>query len=261
FRCNIAASELYRTSRLLSHVTGVFPQPNKAIVGRNAFAHEAGIHQHGIIQHGLTYEIMRPETVGVPHSRLVLGKHSGRHALERRYHDLGYELADGALERVYQKFIALADKKREILDEDLLALLHDGFRDAPEQFQLTHLEVTCGTVGGRAAVRMTGPWAGEREARGTGDGPIAATFAAVSEIVGQPVEVANLAVQSVTPGRDSLGQVSLQARVNGKSLSGHGASTDIVEACARALVNALNKAHFADRLEADALNAVYLWGV
>src|SRR6266576_5376395 len=133
FRCNVETRELYRTSRLLSHVTGVFPQPNKAIVGRNAFAHEAGIHQHGVMQNGLTYEIMRPETVGVPASRLVLGKHSGRHALERRYHDLGYELAEGALERLYHKFIALADKKREILDEDLLTLLHDGFQDAPEQ--------------------------------------------------------------------------------------------------------------------------------
>ena len=139
--------------------------------------------------------------------------------------------------------------------------MHDGFQDAPEQFQLTHLRVVCGTEGGAAAVRMTGPWTGEREAEAKGDGPIAATFAAVSEIVGQPIEVGNLAVQSVTPGRDSLGQVSLQARVNGKSLSGHGASTDIVEACARALVNALNKAHFAERLEADSLNSVYLWGV
>ncbi len=261
FRCGVDTRELYRTSRLLSHVTGVFPQPNKAIVGRNAFAHEAGIHQHGVLQNGLTYEIMRPDAVGVPGSRLVLGKHSGRHALERRYHDLGYELGEGALERLYHQFIALADKKREVLDEDLLALLHDGFREAPELFQLTHLRVVCGTAGGSAEVRMAGPWTGEREARAQGDGPIAATFAAVSEIVGQPIEVANLSVQSVTPGRDSLGQVSLHARVNGKSLSGHGASTDIVEACARALVNALNKAQFADRLEADSLNSVYLWGV
>jgi len=243
------------------HVTGVFPQPNKAIVGRNAVAHEAGIHQHGVMQNGFTYEIMRPETVGVPHSTLVLGKHSGRHALARRYHELGYELGEGALERLYHKFTALADKKRDILDEDLLALLHDGFHDAPELFQISHLHVICGTAGASANVHMTGPWAGERRAAASGDGPIAATFAAVSEIVGQPVEVANLAIQSVTPGRDSLGQVSLQAKVNGKSLSGHGASTDIVDACARALVNALNKAHFADRLESDSLNSVYLWGV
>ncbi|HEY6209018.1 MAG TPA: 2-isopropylmalate synthase [Gemmatimonadales bacterium] len=261
FRCNVDTREIYRTSRLLSHLTGVFPQPNKAVVGRNAFAHEAGIHQHGVMQNGLTYEIMRPETVGVPRSTLVLGKHSGRHALERRYHELGYELGEGALERVYHKFTALADKKRQILDEDLLALLHDGFPETPEPFQLTHLQVTCGTVGASAEVRMTGPWAGERRAAGSGDGPIAATYAAVSEIVGQPIEVANLALQSVTPGRDSLGQVSLQARVSGKSLSGHGASTDIVEACARALLNALNKAHFAERLESESLNSVYLWGV
>ena len=257
----IRSELLAPTSAMLSGVTGVWPQPNKAVVGRNAFAHEAGIHQHGVMQNGLTYEIMRPETVGVPRSTLVLGKHSGRHALERRYHELGYELGEGALERVYHKFVALADKKREILDEDLLALLHDGFHDAPELFQITHLRVVCGTDGGAADVRMTGPWTGERHAHATGDGPIAATFAAVSEIVGQPIEVANLAVQSVTPGRDSLGQVSLQARVNGKSLSGHGASTDIVDACARALANALNKAHFADRLESDSLNSVYLWGV
>jgi 2-isopropylmalate synthase len=261
FQCNVNSEEIYRTSRLLSHLTGASPQPNKAIVGRNAFAHEAGIHQHGVLQKGITYEIMSPETVGVPHSTLVLGKHSGRHALERRYHELGYDLDPAALERVYRGFTSLADRKRQILDEDLLALVHDGFHDAPERFQITHLHVVCGTVAAAAEVRMTGPWAGERGARGTGDGPIAATFAAVSEIVGQPVEVANLALQSVTPGRDSLGQVSLQARVNGKSLSGHGASTDIVEACARALVNAMNKEHHADRLESDSLNSVYLWGV
>jgi 2-isopropylmalate synthase len=108
---------------------------------------------------------------------------------------------------------------------------------------------------------MTGPWSGERRAAGQGDGPIAATFAAVSEIVELPIDVVNLSVQSVTPGKDSLGQVSLQVRVNGKSLSGHGASTDIVEACARALINALNKANYAERLEHDSLNAIYLWGV
>src|ERR1041385_986723 len=188
FRCNVETRELYRTSRLLSHVTGVFPQPNKAIVGRNAFAHEAGIHQHGVMQNGLTYEIMRPEMVGVPASRLVLGKHSGRHALERRFHDLGYELGEGALERLYHKFIALADKKREILDEDLLALMHDGFPDAPEQFQLTHLRVVCGTAGGAAAVRMTGPWSGERAAEAKGDGPIAPPFAPGRGVGGRPVE-------------------------------------------------------------------------
>jgi 2-isopropylmalate synthase len=261
FHCNVESREIYRTSQLLSHLTGVFPQPNKAIVGRNAFAHEAGIHQHGMLQNGLTYEIIRPEMVGIPRSTLVLGKHSGRHALERRYLELGYQLSEDELADVYQGFATLADRKREILDEDLLALLHESFHDAPEEFQLTHLRVVCGSVTATAEVRMTGPWSGERSARGTGDGPISAAFTAVSEILGRPVEVLSLTLRSVTPGRDSVGQVFLQAKIDGKSLSGHSASTDIVEASARALVHALNKARYAERLEDSSLNSVYLWGV
>jgi 2-isopropylmalate synthase len=261
FRCAVEPREIYRASQLLSYLTGVFPQPNKAIVGRNAFAHEAGIHQHGMLQNGLTYEIIQPEMVGIPRSTLVLGKHSGRHGLERRFRDLGYDLTEAQLGEVYREFIALADRKREILDEDLLALLHDSFHDAPEEFQLTHLRVVCGSVSPTAEVRMTGAWAGERAARGTGDGPIAAAFTAVSEITGRHLEVLGLQLRSLTPGRDSVGQVFLQVKVDGKSLSGHGASTDIVEASARALVNALNKARHADRLESTSLNSVYLWGV
>jgi 2-isopropylmalate synthase len=261
FGCNVESREIHRTSQLLSFLTGVFPQPNKAIVGRNAFAHEAGIHQHGMLQNGLTYEIIQPEMVGIPRSTLVLGKHSGRHALERRYLELGYQLAEDELAEVYRGFTALADRKREILDEDLLALLHESFHDAPEEFQLTHLRVVCGSVTATAEVRMTGPWSGERSARGTGDGPIAAAFTAVSEILGSHVEVLSLTLRSITPGRDSVGQVFLQAKIDGKSLSGHSASTDIVEASARALVHALNKARYAERLEDSSLNAVYLWGV
>jgi 2-isopropylmalate synthase len=261
FQCNIESREIHRTSQLLSYLTGVFPQPNKAIVGRNAFAHEAGIHQHGMLQNGLTYEIIRPEMVGIPRSTLVLGKHSGRHALERRYLELGYQLGEDELAEVYQSFTALAERKREILDEDLLALLHESFHDAPEEFQLTHLRVVCGSVTATAEVRMTGPWSGERSARGTGDGPIAAAFSAVSEILGRPVEVLSLSLRSITPGRDSVGQVFLQAKIDGKSLTGHAASTDIVEASARALVHALNKARYAEQLEDSSLNSVYLWGV
>ena len=261
FECRVDSREIYRTSQLLSYLTGVFPPPNKAIVGRNAFAHEAGIHQHGMLQNGLTYEIIRPEMVGIPRSTLVLGKHSGRHALERRYQELGYQLEEKELGEVYQNFIALAERKREILDEDLLTLVHESFHDAPEEFQLTHLRVVCGSVTATAEVRLTGPWSGERSARGTGDGPIAAAFAAVSEILGRTVEVLSLNLRSVTPGRDSVGQVFLQAKIDGLTLSGHGASTDIVEASARALVHALNKARHAERLEDSSLNSVYLWGV
>jgi 2-isopropylmalate synthase len=260
-RCKVDSREISRTSQLLSFLTGVFPQPNKAVVGRNAFAHEAGIHQHGMLQNGLTYEIIRPEMVGLPRSTLVLGKHSGRHALERRYRELGYDLSEAQLAEVYREFTALADRKREILDEDLLALLHESFHDAPEEYQLAHLRVVCGSVTPTAEVRMTGPWAGERSARGTGDGPIAAAFTAIADILGRPLEVLSLSLRSLTPGRDSVGQVFLQAKIDGKSLTGHGASTDVVEASARALVHVLNKAHHAERLEDSSLNSVYLWGV
>src|SRR6266550_1385255 len=249
FKCAVNPKEIFRTSQLLSHVIGVFPQPNKAVVGRNAFAHEAGIHQHGLLQNGLTYEIIRPEEVGVARSSLVLGKHSGRHALERRYRELGYEVDDATLRKLYDEFTTLADKKREILDEDLLALLHGRFHDAPEVYGLAHLEVTCGSTPASAQVRLTGPWAGERSATGSGNGPIAAAIAAIGAVVERQIEVLNLTIQSVTPGGDSLGQVLVQVRVAGKSLSGHGASTDI------------NKASYADELEDRSLNAIYLWGV
>lgn len=261
FQTRISTTEIYRTSQLLSYLTGSFPQPNKAIVGRNAFAHEAGIHQHGVMQHGLTYEIIRPESVGIPRSTLVLGKHSGRHALERRYRELGYDLSEGKVADLYREFTVLADRKREILDEDLLALLHESFHDAPEEYHLTHLRIVCGSGLAEADVRMTGPWTGERAARAGGDGPIAAAFAAISEILERPVEVSNLSVRSVTPGRDSVGQVFLQCRIGGKTLSGQGASTDIVEASARALVHALNKERHAERLEATAYDSTQHWGV
>ena len=261
FHTNINTQEIFRTSQMLSYLTGSFPQPNKAIVGRNAFAHEAGIHQHGVLQNGLTYEIIRPETVGIPRSTLVLGKHSGRHALEQRYRELGYELPEEKIAQLYRDFTTLADRKREILDEDLLALLHGSFHDAPEEYQVTRLRVVCGSVPAEAEVRMTGPWNGERSARGKGDGPIAAGFSAISEILERPVEVITLSLRSVTPGRDSVGQVFLQCRIGGKSLSGQGASTDIVEASARALVHALNKERHAERLEATAYDATHLWGV
>jgi 2-isopropylmalate synthase len=261
FDCSIESRELYRTSQMLSHLTGVFPQPNKAIVGQNAFAHEAGIHQHGMLQNGLTYEIIQPETVGIARSSLVLGRHSGRHALTRRFTELGYAIDEDRLGDIYQAFLRLAERKRQILDEDLLALLHESFHDAPEEFQLRALRVVCGSVTPSAAVTLAGPWSGDRSATGTGDGPIAAAFAAVSEIVGKPVEVERLNLRSVTPGRDSVGQVFLQVKVDGRTFSAHSASTDIVEASARALVNALNKARHAESLEAAALDSTSYWGV
>ena len=261
FATGIESRELYRTSQMLSHCTGVFPQPNKAIVGRNAFAHEAGIHQHGVLQNGRTYEIIEPGTVGIARSSLVLGRHSGRHALARRYQELGYDIDDTQLGAIYQAFLQLAERKRQILDEDLLALLHESFSDAPEEYQLRELRVTCGSGRAVAEVTLASPDAGMRSATGSGDGPIAAAFAAVSEIVGKTVEVESLNLRSVTPGRDSVGQVFLQVRVDGRTFSAHSASTDIVEASARAMVNALNKSRHAETLEAAALDSNSYWGV
>jgi len=261
FSTGIVSTEIARTSQLLSYQTGHFPSPNKAIVGRNAFSHESGIHQHGMLANGQTYEIIAPETVGFAKSRLVLGKHSGRAALARRLKDLGYDSSDTQLDQLYDRFIALADRKREVLDEDLLTLVHQTFHDAPEAYELAHLEVRCGSVTPEVTVQLRGPWAAARVATATGDGPIAAAFAAVSEIVGTTVEVESLALRSVTPGRDSVGQVFLQAAINGRSFTAHGASTDIVEACVHALVNAMNKGRHAEHLEQAAHDASYLWGV
>jgi 2-isopropylmalate synthase len=261
FDTGINSRELYRTSQLLSNATGVFPQPNKAIVGRNAFAHEAGIHQHGVLKNVLTYEIMEPESVGITRSSLVLGRHSGRHALAQRYRELGYDLDEQRLGELYQTFTQLASRKREILDEDLIALLHESFHDAPEAYQLRGLRVVCGSVTPEATVTLAGPFTGERSATGTGDGPIAAAFAAVSEIIGRTLEVESLHLRSVTPGRDSVGQVFLQVRVDGRTFTAHSASTDIVEASVGALVNALNKARHAEHLEAQAMASLNYWGV
>jgi 2-isopropylmalate synthase len=250
-----------KASRLVSTITGFPVQPNKAIVGANAFAHESGIHQDGMLKHAGTYEIMTPESVGLMRSTLVMGKHSGRHALARRFQQLGYELEDEQLGGIYQAFLELAERKRQILDEDLLALLHESFHDAPEEFQLRSLRVVCGSGVATADVTLGGAYPGERRATGSGDGPNAAAFAAVSEIVGKTIEVESLSLRSVTPGRDSVGQVFLQVRVDGRTFSAHSASTDIVEASARAMINALNKSRHAESLEAAALDSNSYWSV
>jgi 2-isopropylmalate synthase len=255
-------TELYRTSRLLSRLTGIHPQPNKAIVGKNAFAHEAGIHQDGLIKERTTYEIMTPRVVGAPETRLVLGKHSGRHALDRRYRELGYELDCADLDRAYRLFKLLADQKKSVLDEDLLSILHhSAFEDVQPHYRLESLEATCGGRWSHASV--TAEVGGlRRRARGEGDGPIAATFAAINRLVAQRVELEDLSIRAATPGRDALGEVTLLARIEGRTFTGRGASTDVVDAAARAYLHALNKAEQARTLEAKHLEQTsYLWGV
>ena len=263
YETGIETSEIFRTSQMLSYLTGIHPQPNKAIVGKNAFAHEAGIHQDGMLKNRATYEIMTPAMVGVPESSLVLGKHSGRNALARRYRELGYELSGEDLDRAYRLFKMLADQKKHILDEDLITIMQHGtMEDAPHVHHLRVLEVACGKRRAEARVRIANGGGREREATAEGDGPLAAAFAAVDALVEHRIELEDLAIHAATPGRDAVGEVSLRARIDGKTFTGRAASTDIVDAGVRAYLHALDKAVHARELEARALEASsYLWGV
>jgi 2-isopropylmalate synthase len=259
----INTREIHRTSQLLSYITGIQPQPNKAIVGRNAFAHEAGIHQDGVIKDPSTYEIMTPELVGVPESQLVLGKHSGRNALNRRYLALGYELSEDALDRAYKLFKLLADKKKSILDEDLISIVHHGtMEDVPERFRLGTLDVVCGKRQAEARTRLEDNGVPTDLSVSFGDGPLAAAFAAVDALMPFKAELEDLKIQANPGGRDAVGEVSLRLRVQGKTFTGRGASPDVVVGAVRAYLHALNKAAHALTLEAAALEQEsYLWGV
>ena len=234
--------EIFRTSRLLSHITGVHVQPNKAVVGENAFAHEAGIHQDGVLKEKLTYEIMRPEDIGRPANKLVLGKHSGRHALAARLKDLGHDLAGPDLDRAFKKFKDLADRKKEVYDEDLLAIVTDEATQAPEVYELEYLHVISGTdVVPSATVKL------KKEAQvfqdsGMGDGPVDAALAAIDAITGTKGRVIDYALRAATSGKDAIGEVSIKVDFDGIVVSGKGASTDVIEASARAYLNALNRA-------------------
>jgi 2-isopropylmalate synthase len=260
----INTPEIHRTSQLLTYLTGIHPQPNKAIVGRNAFAHEAGIHQDGFLKERSTYEIMTPEMVGVPESQLVLGKHSGRNALGRRYRELGYELDVDDLERAYRLFKLLADQKKTVLDEDLISILHHGtMEDVPQVFKLQVLEVVCGKRQAEAEVGLAESGAQTRTVRTTGDGPIAAAFAAIDALIPEyRMELEEMAILSATPGQDAVGEVTVRVKVNGRTFTGRGGSPDIVDGAVRAYLHAINKAANARALEAQHLEkASYLWGV
>ena len=260
---DINTRALYKASQLLSHLTGTHPQNNKAIVGKNAFAHEAGIHQHGMLKDKMTYEIMTPEMVGAPGTNLVLGKHSGRAGLKNRYEELGYELESEELDRAYKLFILLADQKKTVLDEDLLVILHHGAMvDTPRSFRLVELDVHCGGEWSTARVRLTHGGGQPMEGSSKGDGPIAAAFSAIDELIDATVEIVDFEIVSATPGRDAVGEVNLHARIGGKTFAGSGASTDVVDAAARAYINVLNKAEQAKALEGMELEKEsYLWGV
>jgi 2-isopropylmalate synthase len=254
FETGIRAEEIYRSSQLLSNITGVLVQPNKAIVGRNAFAHEAGIHQHGVLKNRLTYEIMTPESVGVKTNSLVLGKHSGRHALSKKYEEMGYNLSRPELDKAYKLFTKLADQKKEIFEEDLLAIFQDGFAQIPETYKLRTVQATAGTATlSTALVTLAhmsdrdGEDAGEQLQTETaaGDGPVAAVYEAIDRLTGLEGKLIDYTVRSITAGTDAVGEVFVHVEFGGTSYTGKAASTDIVDASARAYLNALNKALYA----------------
>ncbi|MGH7465489.1 MAG: homocitrate synthase/isopropylmalate synthase family protein, partial [Longimicrobiales bacterium] len=262
YRTAVATQEIVRSSQLLAHLTGLQPQANKAVVGRNAFAHEAGIHQDGMLKERTTYEIMTPQSVGLHDTHLVLGKHSGRNALSQRYRALGYEVEDEELGRAYNLFKLLADQKKTVLDEDLIAILHHGtMDDVPVRYRLRALDVRCGSEPCAAHVRLAIDGA-EREAVAQGDGPVAAALTAIDSLHDGRTEVVDMSLHSVTPGSDAVGGVALVVKVDGRTFTGRGASPDIVNAAVRAYLHVLNKADYARGLEAAALErASYLWGV
>jgi len=238
----IHTQHLYPTSRLVSNVTGMRVQRNKAIVGQNAFAHEAGIHQHGMIMHSQTYEIIKPEDVGFSASNLVLGKHSGRHALRMRVEQMGYHLDEKQLDTVFDDFKRLADKKKEIYDADLEALIEGRIHDGTTPWQITALHTSAGTgVLPHAAVSMQHTDGRKVEEASIGDGPIDALFKAIERITEVKVSLRDYQVRSVTVGEDAQGEVVVDVEHNGKRYKGTAVSTDIIEASARAFLDVINR--------------------
>ncbi len=238
----IQTKQLYRSSRLVSDLTGFPVQPNKAIVGANAFAHESGIHQDGVIKMPITYEIIDPRSVGVPSSSLVLGKLSGRHAFRQRLAELGYSLNDEDLNRAFTAFKELADKKKDITDRDIESLVAEEQRTVSEAYHLDRVQVTCGDRGiPTAAVRLIGPDGKTMEDAALGTGPVDAVYKAINRIVKVPNSLTEFSVKSVTEGIDAIGAVLIRIESNGVSYTGRGADTDIIVSSAKAYINALNR--------------------
>ncbi len=249
---NVRTEEIYRTSRLVSDITGMPVQPNKAIIGANAFAHEAGIHQHGVIQERTTYEIMDPASIGLTANNLVLGKHSGRHAFEKRLVELGFTLNREAMEKAFARFKDLCDKKKIVADADLEAIVADEVYTVPEEFTLEHLGVMTSQGGmAAAAIRMRqGDTVIEETA--TGVGTVDAVFRTIDRIAGIPHTLEDYLVQAITGGTDALAEVTVRIRDNGQLYTGRSAHLDIVQASGRAYLQAINKLVYYRRTRAAA---------
>ena len=237
----IVTEKIIGASRLLSSVTGFAVQPNKAIVGANAFAHEAGIHQDGVLKHAGTYEIMTPESVGLLQSSLVLGKHSGRHAFRDKLEQLGFELGDNAVQEAFVRFKALADKKKDVYDEDIIALVEDEITQASEAIKFVSLGIIAGSKGPQQADLELEIDGKVRAIQATGDGPVDATFNAISALMSHTAKLQLYQVHAVTEGTDAQAQVTVRLEEDGKSVNGQGADTDTLVASAKAYIHALNK--------------------
>lgn len=241
YTTSINTHEIYNTSKMVSGFTGIVVQPNKAIVGDNAFAHESGIHQDGMLKNRETYEIMTPESVGVPKTKIVLGRHSGRHGLKVRLNELGYTLSDDELNDVYQNFTELADKKKEVFDDDLRILMGDEASKKREQLNLEYIQVYIGThtiPTATVKIRINDEI---KQESATGDGPVDAVINAIDRALDRNYRVESYQVRSVTAGREAMGEVLLRIRDGEKSYNGRGTSTDIIEASAKAYLKAINR--------------------
>jgi 2-isopropylmalate synthase len=254
----IDTTQISRVSRMVSNYTGIPIQPNKAIVGANAFAHEAGIHQDGMLKNQMTYEIMRPETVGLNRSKLVLGKHSGRHALKQHLSDMGFDLGKEELDTAFQRFKQLADKKKIVTDADLEAMMEDQIYREEEVYSLEGLQITSGTIGmPTASVRLKGPDGQMHICAMVGAGPVHATYQAIDSVIGLPMRLVEYNVHAVTEGIDAIGEVTVRLapesgepnsrtspqteQSRSRTFGGYGADPDILVASAKAYLAALNK--------------------
>ena len=237
----VHTKEIIKTSRLVVHITGIVVQPNKAIVGANAFAHSSGIHQDGILKERTTFEIMKPESVGLTESKIILTSRSGRHALDHKLKELGYKLSEESLESAYEKFKVLADKKKEVFEEDLYAIVEEELTTVPEVYHLEYVHTISGTQTiPTATIRLNKKGDVFQEAA-CGDGPVDACYKAIDKITGIKGKLTDYSLKAVTGGKDAVGEVTVRVTARDRTVVGRGSSTDIIEASAKAYVNAVNK--------------------
>jgi len=253
----INTQEIYKTSRLVSNLTGLMVQPNKAIVGSNAFAHESGIHQDGVLKNRQTYEIMDANDIGWSNNQIVLGKHSGRNAFRARLAELGFELGEAELSKAFLRFKELADSKKAITDWDIEAIVNDEIQQAPALYRLSLVQISCGdSACPTATVTLHTPEGEQRTDAAIGTGPVDAVYKAINRLVNVPNELIEYSVNSVTAGLDAIGEVTIRLRHAERIYSGHAANTDVIVASAHAYVNALNHLSHAQSKPAASQQAV-----